>query len=63
MTDTELLAEVQNAFDKTVIEEVFEVYAKSGIEPSVRLIEAIAALCGKSPNEIRAWFGRSIRTP
>lgn len=61
MTDAELLAEIQNTFDATVIEEIFEAYVRSGIEPSVRLIEVIAILCGKSSNEILEWFDRSAR--
>ncbi len=61
MTDTGLLVKIQNTFDAAVIEEIFDAYAKSGIEPSVRLVEAIAVLCGKSSNEIRKWFDRSAR--
>lgn len=62
MTELELLAEIQNIFDskafdtevvEEIIEEIFDAYIKSKIEPTERLIEALALLCGKSTNEIR----------
>jgi hypothetical protein len=62
MTELELLTEIQNTFDARVIEEIFDAYIKSEIEPSERLIEALAVLCGKSTNEIRKWLARHKRS-
>lgn len=62
MTETELLTQIQNAFDARVIEEIFDAYIKSGSEPSERLMDALAVLCGKSSNEIRKWLARHKRS-